>query len=138
MSAVLKPSLEDIANLLLAAEELGTEVSRLTWYLIGRDPLTGPLLAQLQEFANDARIRIGSQHWAFASLQLNREVDRLMSADGRTWKHAADLLDPERLLGIDYPRLLAILEARISRFRGDTSRLRRIRHRLIREAEDKD
>lgn len=136
MSAVLKPTLDDVANLLLAAEELGTEVSRLAWYLVGRDPMTGPLLAQLQELANDARIRIGSQHWAFAALQLNREVDRLMSADGRTWKQAADLLDPERLLGIDYPRLLAILDARISRFRGDTSRLRRIRRRLIREVED--
>lgn len=134
MRRALEPNLRQVADLLLAAEEASPEVSRLAWYLVGRDPLTGPLLTELQVMAKDAHIPIGSPHWAFGAVALNQEVDRLLSADGRTWKRAADLLDPEGDLGIDYPRLVAILEARIARFRGDTSRLRRIRARIVREA----
>ncbi len=56
-----------------------------------------------------------------------------MSSDGRTWKHSRDLLDPERIIGVDHEGLIAVLDAKISRFRGDTSRLRRVRERLRRE-----
>ncbi len=133
MTPALTPKHDDVANLLLLAEEASPELGRLAWYLIGRDPLTGPLLADLQELARDAQIRIGSFHWAFSALQLNREVDLLLSADGRTWKRAHDLLDPERDRGIEYAGLITVLGSRIARFRGDRSRMRRIRQRLIRE-----
>jgi len=134
MTPAITPELDDVANLLLLAEEASPELGRLAWYLIGRDPLTRPLLADLQSLARDARIKIGSFHWAFSALQLNREVDLLLSADGRTWKRVADLLDPERDRGVEYTGLITVLGSRIARFRGNKTRMMQIRQRLIRES----
>ncbi len=134
---IIKPQLEDVVTLLLAAEEANPGVLRLAWYLVGRDPLTGPRLADLQKMASDARITVGAPHWALSTFELHRQADRLMSSDGRTWKRSADLLDPERVIGMDQESLIAILTARIGRFTGDTSRLRRVRARLIKEVAER-
>jgi len=135
--ATLDPKLEDVVTLLFAAEDAGPRVSRIAWYLIGRDPTTGPLFAELQHMASDAEIKVGSTHWALSTFELHRQADRLMAADGRRWQRSADLLDTERVIGVDREGLIAILSARISRFRGDTSRLRRVRERLRREMNEK-
>jgi len=129
---VINPELADIANLLFA-EDAGPRVSRIAWYLIGRDPTTGPLFAELQHMASDAGITVGSTHWALSTFELHRQAGWLMASDGRTWKRSADLLGPERIIGVDREGLIAILSVWISRSRGDTSRLRRVRERLRRE-----
>jgi len=134
MTAIPIPKLDEVANLLLLAEEANVDLGRLARYLIGRDPLTGPMLAELQDLARDAEIEIGSFHWAFSALQLNEQVDLLLSADGRTWKRAPDLLDPDRDRGIDYTGLITVLGSRIARFRGNKTRMKQVRHRLLRES----
>ncbi len=135
MTKALAPKLDDVANLLLLSEEASADLGKLTRYLISRDPLTGPLLAELHRKAQEARIQIGTFHWAFSALPLSGEVDLLLSADGRTWKRAHDLLDPERDRGIDYVGLITVLDARIARFRGNKIRMRQICQRLARVAE---
>ncbi len=132
---VFSPKINHLADLLYAAEEQDAEVCSLAWYLLGRDPLTGPLLSELLMLAADAQIKVGSQHWSLSVVALNQQVDRLLSADGRIWKIAADLLDPDREIGTDHAGLIAVLDARICRFRGDSSRMRRLRRRLIRDLE---
>ncbi len=128
------PKLKQIVSLLLVAEEAG--VQRLAWYLIGRDPLTGPLLGDLQALSRDAGIRIGSRHWALSAFELNRQVDLLITSDGRSWKSSNDLLDPERVVGVDRDGLLTVIVARIKQSRGGSGnycRLRRLATRLQKE-----
>ncbi len=131
------PKIGHLSDLLYAAEEQGQKISSLVWYLIGRDPLTAPLRTDLLVLAADAQIKVGSRHWSLSALVLNQQVDHLLAADGRTWKSSHDLLDPYREQGVDYVGLIATLDARIARFRGDGRRMRQIRRRLLSEVNKK-
>ncbi len=134
MRTVFTPSLDDVANLLLLAEDTSPEIGRMAWHLLRRDALTGLKLKELLELARDAGIRVGSQHWSLSALVINQQVDRLVTSDGRTWKDAHDLLDPGRVEGVDYRGLLRVLDARLARYSANKVRMQRLRERLIRES----
>ncbi len=69
-------------------------------------------LGELEDLADDAGVEDLVDGFFY-----NQELDRLLAAD--EWAHPAEVLDPHGDVGISYPELLAIADARARRSEDD-------------------
>ncbi len=76
------------------------------------------------------------RNWNLAELVLHDQIERLLAADGRSWRQVSELLDPRCEGGIEYERLICNLDARIARRGGQVRRLQWLHQRLIQELDD--
>ncbi|MCP3963626.1 MAG: hypothetical protein GY719_37800 [bacterium] len=88
------------------------------------DPRLKEPLGELESLAVDAGVDD-----LVDGLFYNREVDRLL--DAGDWAHPAEVLDPHGDVGISYPELLAVADARARRT-GDDQRVAEVREKLAR------
>ncbi len=81
-------------------------------------------LGELEDLADDAGVEDLVDGFFY-----NQELDRLLAAD--EWAHPAEVLDPHGDIGISYPELLAIADARVVRPHAE-ERISAVREKLAR------
>lgn len=129
MPEPLQPTMDDVVELLTLTSDARSR--QLALQLMTRDDHTARHLAHLRLWADEAGTTEEEEHWALSAMTLNRDIDDLLAAGNATWEEDAALLDPHGDLGIDYPRLLRVVHARLTKQAGDPEALRALHARLL-------
>ncbi len=118
-------TLEDIAALADGQDISDDTVRRLSEWVHTDRQFAEPV-RHLKALAGDAGVELLSD-----GELLDRDFDRLLATEG--WEHPAELLDPEGEVGVPYPELLAIAEARAEARAGrgeDAAPIETVRRKL--------
>ncbi len=127
-----EPSLIELAQLIMAAEtgESYPEAVYTVRWLIMRSMPASDLYRRLEWMADDAGFHARDPNWAVATLEVHKELDRLL-ATFDDWQDAAEAIELDMQKDYAFLYLLRVCRARIARSKGaERKRLEQLRRRL--------